>query len=383
MTPTRIRAGASTLALLALLATTPSPITAQAAGSGTPSPVSVLTLATGDFTVTTVLPGRVTASETAEVRPQVTGIVRERLFEEGSVVTKGQALYKIEDESYKAQVAAAEAAVAQARATYLSALKDANRAQELFGNSVGSAQNVDATTAARDAAAAALQLARAQLTSAEIDLHRTTITAPINGTIGFSETTTGALVASGQATALATISGLETVFVDVTQSATDLLKWRNHQAAGDVAAPGNGVRLVLADKSVFPLEGRLTAAEPRVNPTTGMVTLRMSFPNPEKLLLPGMYVQVELPLAVAKDAIAVPQEAVMRDRNGVPNVWVVGAGDVVESRSIEVVQAHQGSWIATKGLASGERVIVSGFQKTAVGAQVVAEESPKYAQAVN
>lgn len=382
MPTTRIRTGASALSLLALLAFYPIPAAAQM-GPGGPSPVSVLTLEQGDFPIISVLPGRVNASTVAEVRPQVNGIIRERLFEEGSVVTEGQPLYKIEDDSYAAQVAAAKAAVAQARATYLSGLKDAKRAQELFGNSVGSEQRLDLAIATRDAAAAALQLANAQMTSAEIDLHRTMITAPIAGTIGFSETTTGALVSAGQATALATIRGLDTVFVDVTQSATDLLKWRNRQASGDASPAGGEVRLVLADKTVYPLTGKLTAAEPQVNPTTGMVTLRMSFPNPDGLLLPGMYVQVELPLAVAKDAVAVPQQAVMRDRNGVPNVWVVGAGDVVENRVIEVVQAHDGKWIASEGLKSGDRVIVSGFQKTAVGAQVVPEELAGAEAAVN
>lgn len=346
-----------------------------AGGPPRPSPVTVVTLQQQDRPIVSVLPGRVTAAEVAEVRPQVSGIIRERLFQEGSDVEKDQPLYKIEDESYLAAVAAARAAVAQAEATLRSAEKDAGRAQELFTNRTGSEQALDTAIAARDSAAAALQMARANLSAAEIDQNRTTIRAPIGGAIGFSETTTGALVQAGQAGALTTIRGLDRVNVDVTQSATDLLKWRERVGKGVLVKTATEVRLILADGSVYPLRGRLTAAEPQVTPTTGMVTLRMSFPNPQRVLLPGMYVQVELPVSVAEASVAVPQRAVMRDRVGQPSVWIVTPQNRVEARQVEIVKSEDDRWIVSKGLASGERVIVSGFQKTGVGAEVLPEEA--------
>ncbi|SNX70252.1 membrane fusion protein (multidrug efflux system) [Cereibacter ovatus] len=354
-------------------------------GAGRPSPVTVLTLKAADHPIVTVLPGRVTASEVAEVRPQVNGIIRERLFEEGRDVTAGQPLYKIEDDSYVAAVAAARAAVAQAEATLRSAEKDARRAEELFGNKTGSEQRLDTAIAARDSAAAALQMARAQLRAAEIDESRTTITAPIAGTIGFSQTTTGALVSAGQAQPLTTIRSLDAVYVDVTQSATDLLHWRSRSGKGVLVRQTPDVRLILADGSAYPLRGRLTAAEPQVTPTTGMVTLRMNFPNPQRVLLPGMYVQVELPVSVARNAVAVPQQAVIRDRHGAASVWLVDAENRVVTRPVEIVKSEGDRWIVSDGLAGGERVIVSGFQKTAVGATVVPEEqgAPQTAGAGN
>lgn len=344
-------------------------------GAAGPSPVTVVTLRQEDFPIISLLPGRVTAAEVAEVRPQVNGIIRERLFEEGSDVEKGQPLYKIEDDMYRASVAAARAAVAQAEAALRSAEKDARRAEELFGNNTGSEQKLDAAVAARDSAAAALQMAHAELNAAEIDLSRTTITAPISGTVGFSLTTTGALVSAGQAVALTTIRGLDTVHVDVTQSATDLLKWRDRLGKGVLVRPTGNVALILADGSRYPLRGRLAAAEPHVQPTTGMVTLRIHFPNPQRVLLPGMYVQVELPVSKAEDAVAVPQQAVIRDRHGAPSVWLVTADNRIETRPVEIVRSDGNRWIVTRGLAGGDRVVISGFQKTAVGAPVIPEEA--------
>ncbi len=344
-------------------------------GPAGPVPVTVVKLSQQDFPIVSVLPGRVTAAEVAEVRPQVNGIIRERLFEEGADVEAGQPLYKIEDDMYLAGVAAARAAVAQAEATLRSAEKDAGRAEELFGNNTGSEQKLDAAVAARDSAAAALQMARAELKAAEIDLSRTTIRAPISGTAGFSLTTTGALVSAGQEMALTTIRGLDTVHVDVTQSATDLLKWRSRLGKDVLIRPAGKVALILADGSRYPMTGRLAAAEPHVQPTTGMVTLRIHFPNPQRVLLPGMYVQVELPVSEAEDAVAVPQRAVIRDRHGVPSVWLVNAENRIESREVEIVKSDGDRWIVTKGLATGDRVVVSGFQKAAVGAPVIPEEA--------
>lgn len=351
------------LVALTLAAT---PLFAQQAQG--PSRVTVVTAQTGDFPLTGRLPGRVKASTVAEVRPQVSGIIRERLFDEGASVAKDAPLYKIEDESYRAAVAAARAAVAQAQANRDLAVTEEKRAIELFGNNAGSAQKRDAAVASRQAADAALQLAQAQLMSSEIDLDRTTIRAPIAGVIGLSQTTTGALVAAQQATPLATIRALDTVYVDVTQSATDILRLTSTAEGREMRATG-AARLILADGSIYHETGHLAAAEPNVEPTTGMITLRMTFQNPDHLLLPGMYVEVDLPQSMARGAVSLPQNTVMRDRTGNPFVWVVDNGTVAQ-RPVHIATSSGSDWIVTDGVREGDQVITSGFQKTAVGAPV-------------
>ncbi|MFT3688788.1 efflux RND transporter periplasmic adaptor subunit [Paenirhodobacter sp.] len=348
-----------------------------AAQQGGPAPVTALTATAQDYPLTARLPGRIKASTVAEVRPQVSGIIRERLFDEGAAVTQGQPLYKIEDDSYVAAVAAAKAAVAQATANHDLAVIEAKRAVELFDARTGSAQKRDSAIAARQAAAAALQAAEAQLNSAEIDLDRTTIRAPITGVIGLSQTTTGALVAAQQPTALATIRDLDPVYVDVTQSATDILRWTSTAEGRETRAQGEAA-LRLADDSIYAHKGRLEAAEPQVEPTTGMVTLRMTYRNPDHILLPGMYVEVDLPQAVAKNAVALPQSAVMRDRQGNPFVWIVADGKVAQ-RPVHIATSSGNEWVVTDGIAPGDQVITSGFQKTAVGApvQIVPAEGAK------
>lgn len=357
----RISAVAAVLCLSAL------PLAAQTAPGG-PSPVTAVEAAAQDYPLTARLPGRIKASTVAEVRPQVSGIIRERLFDEGAAVTQGQPLYKIEDDSYVAAVAAAKASVAQAKANYDLAVIEEKRAVDLFGNNAGSAQKRDSAIATREAAAASMQAAQAQLNSAEIDLDRTTIRAPIDGVIGLSQTTTGALVAAQQTTALATIRDLDPVYVDVTQSATDILRWTSTAEGREMRANGEAA-LRLADDSIYPMKGRLEAAEPQVEPTTGMVTLRMTYPNPDHVLLPGMYVEVDLPQAIARGAIALPQNAVMRDRQGNPYVWIVEDGKVAQ-RPIHVATSSGNDWVVTDGIKAGDQVITSGFQKTAVGAPV-------------
>lgn len=342
------------------------PLSAQQAQG--PAQVTVVTATAADLPLNARLPGRIKASTVAEVRPQVSGIIRERLFEEGAAVEKDAPLYKIEDDSYRAAVAAAKASVAQARANRDLAVTEEKRAIELFGNNAGSAQRRDSAVATRQAADAALQAAEAQRMSAEIDLDRTTIRAPIAGVIGLSQTTTGALVAAQQATALATIRALDTVYVDVTQSATDILRLTSTAEGREMRATG-AASLILADGSIYHETGHLAAAEPNVEPTTGMITLRMTFQNPDHLLLPGMYVEVELPQAMARGAFALPQNTVMRDRAGNAYVWIVEGGTVAQ-RPVHIATASQADWIVTDGLRDGDQVISSGFQKTAVGAPV-------------
>lgn len=342
---------------------------AAGAQEGAPKPsVTVVAAQPTDYTLTARLPGRIKASTIAEVRPQVSGIIRERQFEEGSNVEAGQALYTIEPETYASAVAAAKASVAQAQANFDLTQREARRAQELFARNNASGAARDSALAARDAANAALQLAKAQQQSAEIDLDRTTIRAPIAGVIGFSQATAGSLVAAQQTTALTTIRSLDPVYVDVTQSANDLLRWQQSQRGGGVLATGQAT-LILPTGDIYPVKGDLRAAEPQVEPTTGMITLRVSFANPDHLLLPGLYVEVALPQQEEKGVYLVPQMAVMRDQQGTAKVWVVENG-VIAERPLKVLTADANNWVVTEGLKPGDLIVTSGFQKAAPGAPV-------------
>lgn len=333
-----------------------------------PPSVTVVPAVVGEYTLTTRLPGRIKASTVAEVRPQVSGIISEQLFEEGRWVEAGQPLYKIEDAVYAAGVLAARAAVAQAQANHTLAVLDATRAEGLLSTNAGSAANRDRAVATRDAAAASLQAAQAQLTSAEIDLDRTTVRAPVAGVIGLSQANTGSLVGAQQAAALATIRTLDPVHVDVTQSVGDLMRWTAPGRMRELQQSAEAT-LILPDGTTFGQKGQLKAAEPQVEPTTGMVTLRISFANPDFALLPGVYVEVVLPQATEENAILVPQTAVMRDRNGGANVWVVEEGKIAV-RSVTVLGASGSDWVVTAGLRSGDQIVTSGFQKVAPGAAV-------------
>lgn len=361
-----IRDKLMTATLAALLASAV-PAGAQAPQMPPPS-VTVAPAVVGEYTLTTRLPGRIKASTTAEVRPQVSGIISEELFKEGSWVEAGQPLYKIEDAVYLAAVAAAEAAVAQAQANYDLAVLDADRAEELFATKAGSAAGRDKAVATRDAAAANLQLAKAQLTSAGIDLDRTTVRAPVSGVIGLSQANTGSLVGAQQAAALATIRTLDPVYVDVTQSVNDLMRWNTPGKMSEVLKAAEAT-LILPDGAVFEHKGQLKAAEPQVEPTTGMVTLRISFANPDFLLLPGLYVEVVLPQATEKNAILVSQPSVMRDVHGGANVWVVEDGRIAV-RPVTVLGTSGSDWVVTSGLKDGEQIVTSGFQKAGPGAEV-------------
>src|SRR5690606_24718468 len=314
------------LATATLLLIGVAPVVASAQQQPLPM-VSVVTVEATDYTATARLPGRIKASTVAEVRPQVSGIIQERLFEEGSRVKEGDPLYQIENATYRAAVAAAAAAVAQAKANYDLAVLDAERAKNLYSRNTGSAANRDKAVATQNSAEAMLQIARAELRSAEIDLDRTTIRSPIEGVIGLSQTTTGALVSAQQATPLATIRTLDPIYVDVTLSANDFLSWNDTPEQTD-AMKNARATMILPNREIFEEQGAVLAAEPKVEPTTGMVTLRVSFPNPHHKLLPGLYVEVELPQNVTSDAVLVPQNAVMRDARGTASVWIVEDGKI-------------------------------------------------------
>lgn len=357
----------SALCILLLASTA----TAQQAGAP-PTTVTVVTLEASDVTLTSKLPGRVEASRVAEVRPQVSGIITERLFEEGKPVEVGAALYRIDSASYAAQMAAAEAALSQAQAQLKSAERESSRQQELRSRAVTSQQALDDALGARDVAAAAVKVAEANLMSAEIDLERTTIRAPISGVTGLSQATEGALVTSGQATALTVIRKLDPIYVDVTQAAADILRWR--RAGTDLKGDNLKVTLRLADGVSYEHAGLLAAAEPHVDEQTGTILLRLDFPNPDQFLLPGMYVEVEVPQAEVKNAILAPQEGVSRDRRGRPVAMVVTPENTVEARELTIQRDQGAFWVVESGLAPGDRLIVEGLQKIAPGMTVQAEE---------
>ncbi|MCA0270611.1 MAG: efflux RND transporter periplasmic adaptor subunit [Proteobacteria bacterium] len=364
------------LPVLAVVAGTSAP--AQTAGEMPPQAVTVVTVQAEDVVLTTTLPGRVAASAEAQVRPQVNGIITERLFEEGREVNLGDPLFHIDRTTYEAALAQAEAAVAQARAQAGATRREADRVNDLYARSVVSEQALDDATAARDSADAAVQVAEAQLLTARIELDRTTILAPLSGEIGLAQTSKGELVTASQANPLAVIRTIDPVYVDVTQSAAEVIRFRRQMIASDgKARPDRRVTLRLADGTEFEHEGALTAAEPYVNETTGVVTLRLSFANPDRLLLPGMYVQAVVQQATAKGVILAPQEAVTRDRRGQPIAMVVNAENVVEQRSINILQDRGDKWIVNEGLQDGDRVIVEGLQKTGPGMTVAPEERTK------
>ncbi|MBE3639028.1 efflux RND transporter periplasmic adaptor subunit [Mangrovicoccus algicola] len=378
MCSTRIFRGLSALALA--LGALAQPVAAQQ-GEQPPSPVTVVTLEPQTVTLTSTLPGRVVASAIAEVRPQVAGIITERHFAEGSHVEQGDLLYSIDPATYEAAVKQARASVAAAEASLNATKRDEARVSELLDRRVGTQQSVDDARTAREQAEAQLLVAQAQLASAQIELDRTSIHARLSGEIGRSEVSSGALVTTGQTTALAVIRQIDTVYVDVTQSAADVLRWRRR---GDATLPGvadQTVQLRLADGTVYEQTGTLTAAEPHVDEQTGVVVLRLTFDNPDMLLLPGMYVQVEMPTATVPDVFLVPQEGVSRDRRGRPMAMVVTAENVVETRELEILQDRGNSWIVETGLEAGDRVIVAGLQKATPGATVAPQEREAEAEA--
>ena len=345
----------------------------QAGGEKPPQAVTVVTLKAETTTLTSTLPGRVTASRVAEVRPQVNGIITDRLFEEGSPVKAGDVLYKIDSASYEAALAAARASLAQAEATLESAEREAKRQQTLLDRAVASQQDVDNADSTRQTAAASVQVAEANKLSAEIDLERTTIRAPLDGVAGFSQVTEGSLVTSGQATALTTIRALDPVYVDVTQSSAEMIRWRRD---GGKIEPDmdQTVVLRLADGSEYAETGKLAAAEPHVDELTGVVVLRLEFPNPDEFLLPGMYVQVELPQGTLENAILAPQEGITRDRRGRPVAMVVNSENKVEERELTIRRDQGNKWIVSEGLSAGDKLIVGGLQKIQVGMTVTPEE---------
>jgi membrane fusion protein (multidrug efflux system) len=323
-----------------------------------PMPVGVLVVSEQPVTLSNELPGRTSPYETSEVRPQVDGIIRARLFEEGDYVSAGQPLYRIDPVSYEARVANARAALARAQASTIGAEGKARRDAELLKRGFVSRQDYDDAVSAAGAARADVGAQGALLKSAEIDLSRTTIRAPISGRIGRSLFTAGALVSAAQDDALTTIQRLDPIYVDIQQSSADLLRLREQVLAGQVANDSAPVRLLLETGSMYSQVGTLRFADVTVDQATGSQTIRAVFPNPQHLLLPGMFVRSQLVQGVQARGILVPQRAVTRDERGRPTVLVVGAKGMAEPRVLQADRTVGSSWLVTSGLKPGDKVIV-------------------------
>lgn len=341
------------------------------ATADTPPPeVGVVTLRATDVPVHTELAGRTAAFRVSEVRPQVNGIVRKRLFEEGSMVRAGQVLYEIEPGPFEAAHEQAQAALATSQAGIASLRGKAGRFGELVKANAVSRQEHEEAQAALVQAEAGVKAAQAAVKAARINLGFTRITAPIAGRIGRSSVTEGALVAPGQTVALATIQRLDPIYVDVVQSSLELTRLKRRFISGDMAPASARVGLRMEDGLPYSHTGTMKFSEVAVDPATGSVTLRAEFPNPQGLLLPGMYVRAQVESGVERQAILAPQRGVARNEKGEPTALVVGAGDKVELRALELRTTTGDQWIVSKGLREGDRLVVDGLQRAQPGAKV-------------
>lgn len=349
-------------------------------GNGTPQ-VAVLTLQPQRLALSTELPGRVAAAVSAEVRPQVSGVVQQRLFTEGGGVRAGQLLYQIDPAPYQAAVASAEAALARAEATLGSAQLKAERQRELAQIQAVSRQDAEDAEAALKQARADVDSAQAALQTQRINLGYTRVTAPVAGRIGRSAVTPGTLVTANQAGVLATVQQLDPIYVDVTQSSSALLALRRSLGAGKVKSGTAQVRLLLEDGSTHDQRGTLEFAETSVDASTGTVTLRVRVPNPRGELLPGMYARAVVEQGVVDDALLVPQQAVTRDATGQALVAVVGADGKLQHQPVVAERALGDQWLLTAGVKAGDRIAVEGQQKAMPGAAVQAVPLPARAAA--
>lgn len=344
----------------------------QAPPAGPPE-VGVITIKSQPAVLTTELPGRTAPLLIAEVRPQVGGIIQKRLFVEGSEVKAGQVLYQIDPAAYQAAFASAKAAQARAEASLTAIRLKAGRYQDLVKISAVSQQDNDDAQASLQQAEADLASAKAAVETARINLAYTKITASITGRIGRSTVTDGALVTASQSSPLATIQQLDSMYVDMTQSTSDMLKLRQSLTKGTLKKSGSAqVRLLMEDGTPYPLSGTLKFSEVTVDQSTASVTMRAVFPNPKQLLLPGMFVRAILEEGVSDQSILVPQRGVTRNAKGDAVVMLVGAEEKAEPRPIKVVRTVGDSWLVSEGLKAGDRVILEGLQKARPGTPVKA-----------
>jgi len=366
--------GTAMLALVsALLSACGDPPHGPPAGPSGPPQVGVQVVQPQRVVLGTELPGRTVPFQIAEVRPQVTGLIQARQFDEGSLVKAGQALYQIDAASYQASYDSARAALAKSEATLRSTRLKSQRYDELVTIQAVSQQDHDDASAALQQGEADVASARAAVETARINLAYTRVVSPITGRIGKSSVTPGALVTANQAGTLSTVQQMDPIYVDVTQQSSAVLRLRHALARGELKAGGANaavVKLLLEDGSTYPLAGKLQFSDVTVDQGTGAITLRAVFPNPGGELLPGMYVRAVVEEGVNEQAVLVPQPAVSRDSTGKPLAFVVGADGKLEARAITTERAIGDQWLVTTGLKAGDRLVVEGQQKARPGQAV-------------
>lgn len=342
-----------------------------------PTEVSVFTVKLGEHQLNTELTGRAHAYREAVVRPQVAGLLQKRLYQEGTEVKKGQVLYQIDPAPYEATLASAEASLAQAQATLAKAKADAARSSQLVKVNAVSKQADDAAQAAYRQAQASLKAAQASVNTAKINLAYTRVTSPIDGLAGRSEFTEGALMTAYQSAELTTVQQLDPMYVDVVQTADNVLAMKAQIANGQLKTDAEGnatVQLKMPDGSIYPHEGKLTFRGVTVDEGTGAVNLRMEFPNPERTLMPGLYVKANVVTGGVPNSVLVSMQAVMHDAKGQAYVYVVNQENKVERRNVTTQGSQGAQWLVTAGLKDGDKVMFDGFSRVAPGKVVNAKE---------
>jgi membrane fusion protein (multidrug efflux system) len=338
-----------------------------------PPEVAVVTVAPQRIALTTELPGRLEAARIAQVRARVPGIVTTRVFREGGDVKAGDVLFRIDPAPFKAAYSSTEAALARAEANLAQTSLKAQRYKPLVETNAISKQEYDDALAAQKQAAADVAAAKAARETAGLNLGYATVTSPISGRIGRALVTEGALVGQGEATPLALVQQLDPIYVNVTQSSTEALQLQRAMASGQLKSAGKGqakVTLVTEDGRAYAHPGKLLFSDLTVDPSSGAITLRAEVPNPDRFLLPGMYVRARIEQAVKDQAITVPQQALQRDPSGSASVMLVGADGKVSVQPVKADTAQGDAWVVSEGLKAGDRVIVEGFQKAKPGSVV-------------
>ncbi|TBR40765.1 efflux RND transporter periplasmic adaptor subunit [Dyella terrae] len=367
-----LKAGALVFALVALTACGSHAAAPQAG----PAEVTVVTLKPQPVTVSRELPGRTQAFLIAEVRPQVNGVIKQRLFVEGALVKAGQPLYQLEDAQYRADHNSAKAALAKAKAALYSAELNAKRSSELARIDAVSKQDDETATAAWRQAEADVAAAQASVESTKVTLDFAHIVSPITGRIGKSNVTQGALVTANQADPMARVQQIDPVYVDVTQSSGELLALRKQIASGALKqADGTPVKILLEDGSRYAHDGKLQFSDVSVDPTTGSFALRVIVPNPEHILMPGMYVRAVVDKGTSPQALLVPQAGITRDAKGGATAMVVDHDGKAALRDVQVSRTMGDKWLVDGGLAAGDKVIVEGLQMIQPGMPVHATEA--------
>jgi membrane fusion protein (multidrug efflux system) len=334
--------------------------------------VSFMLVEIQDHVVKKHLTGRTSAYRVSEVRPQVSGIIRKRTFEEGSLVQADQVLYEINAESYQALYEQAKAQLALSQASLVNLDNNVRRYKKLLNTNGVSQQDYDEALAIYQQGLAKLAFSKAELESASINLKRTRITAPITGRIGRSNVTEGALVSDAQITPLATIQQLDPIYVDIVQASQQLIGFKRRIVEGGLQPASSSVRLIMEDGYQYPYDGTMKFSEVNVDPSTGAVTLRAEFPNADNLLLPGMYVRAQIEQGIERGVALVPKQAVQYNHDAQPIAFVIDESDQVQERTLTVLNGFEDRWVVGSGLAAGDRLIVEGLQRIHAGMRVEA-----------